>query len=84
METDIAIFNRDAAIHAITAEAVSRREGVVRGAQVMLEDGWPRRKAVLAAIGHAFDFETWRSLTRRQGLTRKQAVDAMLTFVAGV
>ena len=61
-----------------------RREGVVRGAQDKLADGWPRRKAVRAAIGHAFDFETWRSLTRRQGLTRKQAVDAMLTFVAGV
>ena len=84
VENDIAIFNRDAAVHAITAELVGRREGVVRGAQDELADGWPRRKAVRAAIGHAFDFETWRSLTRRQGLTRKQAVDAMLTFVTGV
>ena len=59
----------------------SRRSGRC-GAE--LADGWPRRKAVQAAIGHALDFETWRSLTRRQGLTRKQAVDAMLSFVASV
>ena len=37
-----------------------------------------------AVVVHALDFETWRSLTRRQGLTRKQAVDAMLSFVASV
>ena len=29
--------------------------------------GMPRRKTVRAAIGHALEFETWRSLTRRQG-----------------
>ena len=50
----------------------------------MVAAGWPRRKAARAAIGHALDFETWRSLPRRQGLTRKQAVDAMLNFVASV
>ena len=35
-------------------------------------------------IGHALEFETWRSLVRRQGLSRKQAVDAMLRFVQAV
>jgi hypothetical protein len=47
-------------------------------------DGWPRRKAVRAAIGHALEFETWRSLVRRQGLSRAQAIDAMARLVLSV
>jgi hypothetical protein len=43
---------------------------------------WPRRKSVRAAIGHAMEFETWRSLVRRQCLSRSQAVDAMARLVA--
>jgi hypothetical protein len=46
--------------------------------------GWPRRKSVRAAIGHALDFETWRSLVRRQGLSRAQAVDAMTRLVSSL
>ena len=49
-----------------------------------LARGWPRRKTVRAAVGHALEFETWRSLVRREGLSRKQAVDAMLRLVASV
>ena len=49
-----------------------------------LARGWPRRKTVRAAIGHALEFETWRSLVRRQGLSRKQAVEAMLRLVGSV
>jgi hypothetical protein len=45
---------------------------------------WPRRKSVRAAIGHAVEFETWRSLVRRQGLSRAQAVDAMASLVSAV
>jgi hypothetical protein len=45
--------------------------------------GWPRRKAVHAAVGHAVEFETWRSLVRRQELSRKQAIDAMVRLVSG-
>jgi hypothetical protein len=36
---------------------------------------------VRAAIGHALEFETWRSLARRQGLSRAQAVEAMMRLV---
>ena len=46
--------------------------------------GWPRRKSVRATIGHALEFETWRSLVRRQGLSRTQAVDAMTRLVSSV
>ena len=49
-----------------------------------LAQGRPRRKSVRAAIGHALEFETWRSLVRRQGLSRAQAVDAMTLLVSSV
>ena len=84
VEDDLAIFNRDAGVHELTAELFDRRERAISSLRAELANGWPRRKAVQAAIGHALDFETWRSLARRQGLTRKQAVDAMLSFVASV
>jgi AcrR family transcriptional regulator len=41
-----------------------------------------RRTPLLAAIGHALEFETWRSLVRRQGLSDEQAVDMMVTFIS--
>ena len=37
-----------------------------------------RLPLVRAAIGHALDFDTWRSLVRRQGLSDEQAVELML------
>ena len=37
--------------------------------------------AARAAIGHALEFETWRSLVRRQGLSRRAAVDLMVRLV---
>ena len=84
VEVELAIFERDAKLHAETAEAVDRRKERTRGLRDELARDWPRRKPVLAALGHAFEFETWRSLVRDQGLTTRQAVDAMLRFVASV
>jgi AcrR family transcriptional regulator len=40
-----------------------------------------RRRRLRAAAGHALAFETWRSLTRRQGLSRSEAVALMVGFV---
>jgi AcrR family transcriptional regulator len=84
VEDDLAIFDRDAGVHTLTAKLVDQRQSAVGSLRAVVAAGWPRRKAVQAAIGHAVEFESWRSLTRRQGLTRKQAVDAMSTFVASV
>ena len=84
VEDDLAIFSRDAGVHELTAELVGRRERAIDSLRAELADGWPRRRVVQAAIGHALDFETWRSLVRRHGLTPKQVVDAMLSFVASV
>jgi AcrR family transcriptional regulator len=81
---DLEIFKRDSGVHSTTAELVARREQALLSLRDGLAAGWSRRKTVRAAIGHALELETWHSLVRRQGLTRKQAVDAMLRFVASV
>jgi len=41
-----------------------------------------RLPLVRAAIGHALDFDTWRSLVRRQGLSDKQAVEVMAALLS--
>jgi AcrR family transcriptional regulator len=50
-----------------------------------LDQGWNvrgRKRAVLrAAIGHALEFETWRSLSRRESLGDQAAAEAMVTLV---
>jgi AcrR family transcriptional regulator len=40
------------------------------------------RARVAGAIGHALDFGTWQSLTRRQSLTTEEAVELMIALVA--
>ena len=81
---DLEIFKRESGVHSTTAELVERREQGLLSLRDGLAAGWSRRKTVRAAIGHALELETWHSLVRRHGLTRKQAVDAMLRFVASV
>jgi AcrR family transcriptional regulator len=83
VEADLALFARDAFIPA-NAEILEEMTGRLAALGDAIFRGWPRRKGVRAAIGHALDFETWRSLVRRQGLSRAQAVDAMTTFVSNV
>jgi len=81
---DLDVFRRDGRIHATTASLVAKREARLLELRDELVDGWPRRKAVRAALAHALELETWDSLVRRHGLSRQQAVDAMLRFVASV
>jgi hypothetical protein len=49
--------------------------------------GAPAEDRARGDRSHALEFETWRSLVRRQGLSlplaRKQAVDEMLRLVRG-
>jgi AcrR family transcriptional regulator len=83
VETDLSLFARDAFVPA-NAEVRAETAARLTAFGDALVHGWPRRKSVRAAIGHALDFETWRSLVRRQGLSRTQAVDAMLRLVENV
>jgi AcrR family transcriptional regulator len=80
VETPLALFARDAeAVPANVRDVRLDRMGLLADA---LSVGWSRRRVVRAALGHALAFETWRSLVRREGLTRRQAVDSMVKFVA--
>ncbi len=82
VEPELALFARDAA--SIPPEIVAHRLSHLSALADAVARGRPRRKSVRAAIGHALEFETWRSLVRRQGLSRAQAVDAMARLVACV
>jgi AcrR family transcriptional regulator len=83
VEGDLALFLRDAYVPA-NAEVLDELAGRLTAFGEAVSRGWPRRRSVRAAIGHALDFETWRSLVGRQGLSRTQAVDAMVRLVANV
>jgi len=48
----------------------------------VLAAGRPKRKRTRAAIGHALEFETWRSLVRHQGLRRGDAVELITRLVS--
>jgi AcrR family transcriptional regulator len=80
VEVDLALFARDSAVvpESVRGEMTDRLASVTDA----VSRAWPRRKGVRAAIGHALEFETWRSLVRRQGLSRAQAVDAMTRLVS--
>jgi AcrR family transcriptional regulator len=82
VEPDLALFVRDASV--VPSEITGRRLSHLATLADALSLGWPRRKGVRAAIGHALEFETWRSLVRRQGLSPRQAVDAMTRLVSSV
>lgn len=75
VEDALALFARD-------AEAVDVDEAHVRLlAKHRRRLGSGRSRRARAAIGHALEFETWRSLVRRQGLSRGAAVDLMVRLV---
>jgi AcrR family transcriptional regulator len=84
VEADLALFLRDASVVAASGDALAKTTAGFADLADAVAQGWPRRKRVGAAIGHALEFETWRSLVRRQGLSRTQAVDAMAAFVSSV
>jgi AcrR family transcriptional regulator len=54
----------------------------------VLDRGWKargrRRKLLSAVIGHAVEFETWRSLARREGLEDVEVVELMVGLARGV
>ena len=84
VESDLVLFIRDVTLAPASAEAVAREVEASMEFARSAARGWPRRKTVRAAIGHAVDFGTWRSLVRDQGLTRSQAADAMVRFAEAV
>jgi AcrR family transcriptional regulator len=84
VEADLTLFIRDAPLTEAGTETLAETIGEISRLANGLARGSPRRKAVRAAIGHALEFETWRSLVRRQGLSRREAVDAMMRLVESI
>ena len=83
-EPMIANIRRDAphvpALAAVVAPGRSAMRAVVRD----LTAGWRARgrgrKRLDAAVAHALEFETWRSLVRVQGLSDAEAAELMLAL----
>ena len=82
VEPDLEVLTRGPYEVPAHAEEMQRTDRELQDLANSLARDWPRRKAVRAAIGHALQFETWRSLVRREGLSKGQAVDAMARLVA--
>ena len=83
VEPALALFRRDATLVPENGELVEREAAELAALADRLASGLRPRRAARAAIGHALEFETWRSLVRRQGLSRKAAVELMAQL-AGV
>ena len=75
---------RDAAVLPIVREMNAYRVRYLEETRDLLLAAWPSRGAARTrlrrAIGHALDFHTWRSLVRRQGCAKAEAVKLMLAL----
>jgi hypothetical protein len=73
---------RDLQVHPLTREMAEPYFQHWERMRYVLATGWgvdeERLAMLLGTIGHALDFQTWRSLVRQQGLSDQQAVEAMV------
>lgn len=76
---------RDAPLLPALAELLRDLPRYFAAVRDLLARGWnvgdDERALIEAAIGHALEFETWRSLTRRHSLTDTEAVELMIRLV---
>lgn len=76
---------RDVQVHPITREMAEPYYQLFEQMRYVLATGWgvedERLPLLLATVGHALDFQTWRSLARQQGLNDEQAVEVMMGMV---
>ncbi len=76
---------RDAPVKPILREIAAPRLRHWERMRYVLATGWgvgnERLDLLLGALGHALDFQTWRSLVHDQGLSDEQAVGAMAGMV---
>jgi AcrR family transcriptional regulator len=82
-ETEPMLSNifRDAELVDVVQQAMEPMLAFLEEARRALAAGLPRRKTVAAAVAHAVDFRTWRSLVRDGGLKRSQAVELVSAMV---
>jgi AcrR family transcriptional regulator len=81
-EPMIANVVRDAEVHPLTREMSEPFFQLFERMRYVLATGWgledEQRALLLAVLGHALDFQTWRSLTRLQALSDEQAIEVMV------
>jgi AcrR family transcriptional regulator len=84
-EPMMANFFRDAPLKPVLVEVGAPYLQLFERMRYVLATGWgaedERLALLLAALGHALDFQTWRSLVRQQGLGDEQAVELMAKMV---
>jgi AcrR family transcriptional regulator len=84
-ETMVERLLRDRAAVPPIDQRLGARDAYLDAAADVLLRGRPergaRRRQARAAIAHALEFETWRSLVRRQGLDRDDAIELMTRLV---
>jgi AcrR family transcriptional regulator len=84
-EAMLANIARDAPQLSALQEVLAARAEYQRRVRTLLLVGWEMAEAdtplAVAALDHALDFETWRALVRRHGLTDEQARELMVRFV---
>jgi AcrR family transcriptional regulator len=81
VEPALALFARDASLVAAQRDLAEASAARLAAVAAGLARGFRRSTRVRAAIGHALQFETWRSLVRQQGLSRRAAVEMMVRLV---
>ena len=76
---------RDVQVHPLTREMAEPYFRHWERIRYVLATGWGVEDELLglllAALGHALDFQTWRSLVRQQGLDDERAVELMVGTV---
>lgn len=76
---------RDMQVHPPTREVAEPYFRHWEQMRYVLATGWGvkdgRLDLLLAVLGHALDFQTWRSLVRQQGLDTEQTVEVMVGTV---
>lgn len=86
-DADLANFVRDLTLVPYLPEVGAPMWRAFAGFRGTLARGWRvrgrGRARLAAAIGHALEFGTWRSLVREQGLERDEAVELMARLVRG-
>jgi AcrR family transcriptional regulator len=84
-EAMMAKVRRDAEVMPALAETIADVRAYMEMVVEILAAGWGargrRRELLAAAIGHVLEFETWRSLERRQGLQPERAEELAVATV---
>lgn len=84
-EPMMANFFRDAPVKPVLFEVGAPYLELFERMRYIVATGWgaedKRLALLLAALGHALDFQTWHSLVRQQDLDDEQAVELMVKMV---